>query len=227
VDKFSPGLTLALFSKWLAEPAPDWPAQTVQPGFVFFNQPGAEGFFSRELQEFLAVGEAPIVFTQGSTAVHNPGRFYEVSLEAARRLGRRAVLLGTDTVPGGGAEGVIALPYAPYSQIFPDAAVIVHQGGSGTTGEAMRACRPMLIVPYGWDQPDNAARIERLGVGLALPRHRYLPSTAAAALQRLLVEARFHERAVEIGEQVRAEDGLSGACDAIEASWLAEGAVKP
>ncbi len=217
-DKFSPGLVLALFSQWLAKPAPDWPEQTVQPGFLFSDKQSAGGFLSKELEDFLVAGEAPIVFTQGSTAVHNPGRFYEVSLEAARRLGRRAVLLGTDTVPGGAAEGVIALPYAPYSQVFPHAAVIVHQGGSGTTGEAMRAGRPMLIVPYGWDQPDNAARISRLGVGLALPRDRYSPSTAVAALQRLLCEAPFRTLAEEIGAQVRAEDGLAGACDAIDAA---------
>jgi len=57
---------------------------------------------------------------------------------------------------------ILTFPYAAYSQIFSYAAVNVHQGGSGTIGEAMRSGRPMLVVPYDWDQPDNAARIERL-----------------------------------------------------------------
>ncbi len=144
--------------------------------------------FSPEAVTFLTDGDAPIVFTQGSTAVHNPGNFYQVSVEAARRLNRRAVLLGGKEVPGTSSSQVITLPYAPYAQIFPRAVVNVHQGGSGTTGQALRAGRPMLIVPYGWDQPDNAARIERLGSGLHVPRTDYSPKTATAALERLLGE---------------------------------------
>lgn len=156
------------------------------------------------------------MFTQGSTAVHNPGDFYEVSIEAARRLGRRAVLLGAKTAPQAHGADVLVLPYAPYSQIFPHGAVNVHQGGSGTTGQALRAGRPMLVVPYGWDQPDNAMRIERLGTGLHLPRKRYSPETATSALERLLRESHFAERAREIGRQVQEEDGLALTCDAIE-----------
>jgi len=134
---------------------------------------------------------------------------------AARRVGRRAVLLGGTTNLEEDSDW-LALPYAPYSRIFPHAAVVVHQGGSGTVGEALRSRRPMLIVPYGWDQPDNAARIERLGVGLHIARTNYSVDTAAAALQSLLDDPQFSRRASEVGGQVAAEDGLTGACDAIE-----------
>src|SRR3984885_4069821 len=216
-DKYSLDLVLALFSRWLAQPQPDWPRQTLQPGFVYFDRQKAESAPSPELIEFLAAGDAPIVFTQGSTAVHNSGDFYEVSIEAAKRLGRRAVLLGAKTVPGAGSSRVLVLPYVPYSQIFPHGAVNVHQGGSGTTGQALRAGRPMLVVPYGWDQPDNAARIERLGTGLHVSRSNYSANTAIDALQRLLREPHFATRAAEIGAEMEQEDGLTIACDAIEA----------
>jgi rhamnosyltransferase subunit B len=214
-DKYSPNLVLALFSRWLAEPQPDWPPQTLQPGFVYFDGKDGGVGNAAELAAFLAAGDPPIVFTQGSTAVHNAGNFYEVSLEAARRLGRRAVLLGAKTVSEVHGTDVLVLPYAPYSQIFPHGAVNVHQGGSGTTGQALRAGRPMLVVPYGWDQPDNAARIERLGTGLHVSRNRYSVETAMSALQRLLGEAHFAARAKEIGAQMQDEDGLALACDAI------------
>jgi UDP:flavonoid glycosyltransferase YjiC (YdhE family) len=92
----------------------------------------------------------------------------------------------------------------------------VHQGGSGTTGQAMLAGKPMVFVPYGWDQPDNAARVERLGMGLHVPRTRYSARTAAHALDRLLNDDRFAKRAAEVGKRIKAEDGLTGACDAIE-----------
>jgi UDP:flavonoid glycosyltransferase YjiC (YdhE family) len=215
-DKYSPDLVLALFSRWLAQPQPDWPRQTIQPGFVYFDRQKAEDAPSTELTAFLASGDAPIVFTQGSTAVHNAGDFYGISLEAARRLGKRAVLLGARTDPPPHGTDVLVLPYAPYSQIFPHAAVNVHQGGSGTTGQALRAGKPMLVVPYGWDQPDNAARIERLGTGLHVSRKTYSAKTATRALQCLLSEPRFANWAREIGRQMHEEDGLAIACDSIE-----------
>jgi UDP:flavonoid glycosyltransferase YjiC (YdhE family) len=212
-DKFSPHLVLALFSSALAKPQPDWPAQTLQPGFVFYDE---QGRLSTEVADFLAAGEAPIVFTLGSAAVHNPGNFFEVSLAAARQLGRRALLLGSKSMQGMVAGGILAAPYAPYSQVFPQASAVVHQGGSGTTGQALRAGRPQLVVPYGWDQPDNGARIVRLGAGLSCARQNYTPQTAAHALSRLLHDARFAANAAEAGSQIRSEDGLGAACDAVE-----------
>jgi rhamnosyltransferase subunit B len=214
-DKFSPELVLALFSRSLAEAQPDWPRQTVQPGFVYFDRGGTEDY--PELEDFLATGDAPIVFTLGSTAVHNPGNFYEASVAAARKLGRRAVLLGAKPEVLVGWAEVLTLPYAPYSRIFPHAPAIVHQGGSGTAGQALRSGRPQLIVPYGWDQPDNGKRLERLGVGLFLERSNYSTETAASYLHRLLKEPRFATRAAEIGMLVQQEEALSAACDAIEA----------
>jgi len=214
-DKFSPDLVLALFSPWLAEPQPDWPPQTLQPGFVYFDRGGTEDI--AELESFLAVGDAPIVFTLGSTAVHNPGNFYEASLAAARRLRRRALLLGARREPSVGWAEVLTLPYAPYSQVFPHAAAIVHQGGSGTTGQALRSGRPQLVVPYGWDQPDNGKRLERLGVGLCLARADYSVETATAALSRLLTEPGFAVRAAEVVTQGKNEESLMAACGAVEA----------
>jgi rhamnosyltransferase subunit B len=216
-DKFSRYLVLALFSHWLAEPQPDWPPQTSQPGFVFFEDPTAGANLTSQLSDFLASGSEPIVFTQGSTAVHSPGDFYKVSAIAAKRLGRRAVLAGASGGLGIDSPDLLTLRYAPYSQLFPRAIVNVHQGGSGTTGEALRSGRPMLIVPYGWDQPDNAARVERLGAGLHVPRSEYTVETATAALKALLDTSRFPIRAAAVREQMAKEHGLAAACDAIEA----------
>ena len=107
--------------------------------------------------------------------------------------------------------------YAPYSQVFPRCAAIVHQGGVGTTGMAMLAGKPMLIVPYGWDQPDQAARIVRMGAGLTIGRKRYSAGRAARALKILIEEDAFTRRAGEMREAMQAEDGRTSACDAIEA----------
>jgi UDP:flavonoid glycosyltransferase YjiC (YdhE family) len=127
------------------------------------------------------------------------------------------VLLGTKDSLEVDSPDLLTLPYASYSQLFPRAIVNVHQGGSGTTGEALRSGRPMLIVPYGWDQPDNAVRVQRLGAGLHVPRSEYTVEAATTALRILLETPRFSVRAAEVGEQMAEEDGLASACDAIEA----------
>jgi len=215
-DKFAPQLVLALFARSLAAPQPDWPKQTVQPGFVFFDRPHGSEQGTPLIEDFLSAGEPPIVFTQGSTAVHHPGEFYAVSIEAARKLRRRALLIGADpeTLPAG--EDLLAARYAPYSKVFPHAAVIVHQGGSGTTGQAMQAGRPQLIVPFGWDQPDNAARIVRRGCALTMARSRYTAERAARTLEQLITDPRFELRARAIQNEMQAEEALSSACNAIE-----------
>lgn len=215
-DKFAPDLVLALFSHCLAQPQPDWPPQTQQPGFAFFDRPHAPDPAAERLTHFLAADEPPVVFTQGSTAVHHPGDFFTVSIQAAHHIGHRCIILGADPATVPTSRNVFAIPYAAYSEVFPRAAIVVHQGGSGTTGQAMQAGRPQLIVPFGWDQPDNAARMVRLGTALTLSRDNYTPSTAAHALERLLAEPHFLQHAASTQKQMQAEDGISSACNAIE-----------
>jgi UDP:flavonoid glycosyltransferase YjiC (YdhE family) len=130
------------------------------------------------------------------------------------------LLIGTSATWEKDTKDVLALPYIPYSHIFPKASVIIHQGGSGTTGEALRAGRPMLVVPYGWDQPDNAYRVERMGAGLHLPRSRYTVETATAALRRLLDNPRFTATSTELASHIQSENAVGSAYDAIESLLL-------
>ncbi|HZQ69367.1 MAG TPA: glycosyltransferase [Terriglobales bacterium] len=210
----SPHLALGLFSPILAAPQPDWPANAHATGFPFLSHNVGN---TPELQEFLDSGEAPIVFTLGSAAVGAAGDFYEQSAEAAKRLGRRAVLLvgrDPDNQPKKQLPpGVIAVQYAPHSAIFPRACVNVHQGGIGTTGEAMRAGHPTLVVHYGHDQPDNAARLVRMGMARSIPRERYNADIAVREIQNLLENRTYAERAAAIGAQVCNENGTARACD--------------
>jgi MGT family glycosyltransferase len=215
----SPHLVLALFSRVFAEPQPDWAANTLVTGFPFYDE--NEASLAPELARFLDEGEPPIVFTLGSSAIWDAGDFYIESIAAARKLGRRAVLLvGKDTLnqPSQSLpENSIAAEYAPYAQIFPRASVIVHQGGIGTTGQALRAGKPSLVMPFGSDQYDNGARIKRLGAGRTIMRKRYNAERAAAELKQLFDNPGYRQRAAELGRQMRNEDGVRTACDAIEA----------
>jgi UDP:flavonoid glycosyltransferase YjiC (YdhE family) len=209
---------LALFSKLFAGKQADWPRQTVVAGFPFFDQDG-QAELTPELTRFLDAGPPPIVFTLGSSAVRDAGPFYSHSAVAAELLGRRAVLLvGKDACnkPATLPDSVFACDYAPFSKLFPRAAAIVHQGGVGTTAQAMRSGRPMLVMPYAHDQPDNAERVTRLGIARTISRRRYNPSRAAAELRRLLDSPACSKRALEVGQQISQEDGVRVACDALE-----------
>ena len=213
--KFSPHLVLATFSPVLASPRPDWPATAVITGFPFYD--GQDRSLPPDLVKFLGAGEPPLVFTLGSSAVHDPGNFYSEGAEAARRLGRRAVLLtGRNSMPESLPEGVIRFGYIPFSELFPHAAAVVHQGGIGTTGQVLRAGRPMLVMPYNFDQPDNAARIARLGVGRVISRGSYSSARVAQHLRALLADPNYARTAADIGRQVRQEKGAEVAADAIE-----------
>jgi UDP:flavonoid glycosyltransferase YjiC (YdhE family) len=215
-DSHSPDLVLALFSKLLADRQPDWPPQTVITGFPVSSRAGGAGL-PPELARFLDRGPPPLVFTLGTAIGSDAGRFYETSLAAVQSLGYRAVFVGSGVREqlAAGSE-TITLDYAPYAELFPRAAVVVHHGGIGTTGLAMQSGRAMLVMPRAWDQPDNAGRAARLGVARVLPRHRYTASRVACELRRLLGEE-YRQRALVVRDQLRHEDGVRAACDAIEA----------
>jgi len=216
-ESYSPVMHLALFSKWLADKQRDWPAQTIVTGFPWFDADGEPGL-SEKLARFLDDGEPPLVFTLGTAVVADAGPFYHKSAAAAKRMGRRAVLLVKNPrillpeLP----EGVVAFDYAPFSLLFPRAAAIVHHGGIGTTGQAMRSGRPSLVMPCAWDQPDNAERATRLGIARTIARNRYEPRRVAAELRLLLEDPAYTQRAAEIATKVRQEDGVTAACDALE-----------
>jgi UDP:flavonoid glycosyltransferase YjiC (YdhE family) len=217
VDSHSPSLVLALFSEVLAAKQTDWVPQTLVTGFPFFDQNGEAGLPS-DLEGILVRGTPPIVFTVGFAAVTVAGRFFENSIAAAAALGRRAVFVGKriGAEPVALPEGVFLCEYAPFSLLFPRAVVVVHAGGIGSTGLAMWAGRPMLVVPFAHDQFDNAERLRRLGIARTIPGRRYTVSRAITELRHLLDDPSYPQRASEVGERLGQENGVRVACDALE-----------
>jgi len=218
----SPFLNLALFSRVLGEPQRDWPPHTEITGFPFYNEPVP---LSPELESFLDAGPAPVVFTLGSSAVWNPGSFYVESAQAVEQLGLRAVMLVgplPQNRPAVNPHRVVLVESASHEQLFPRASCIVHQGGVGTTGQALRAGKPMIVVPHAHDQPDNAYRVERLGISRTIFPAAYKAANVARALATLLQTPVAQGRAAIVGSTVRSEGGAALAADLI-AALLAPG----
>jgi rhamnosyltransferase subunit B len=214
----SPTLILALFSALFAQPQPDWPPQARVTGFAFYDGRN-EIETPPELTKFLDDGPPPIVFTLGSSAVWVARDFYRESIAAAKLLGRRAVLLIGDernqlqeSLP----PEMIAVNYAPFAALLARAGAMVHHGGVGTTSQGLRAGIPTLIVPFAFDQPDNAAHAARLGGSRTLPRSKYRAARVAKELDILLTKPEHASRARESGRLLRAENGAGVAADLLE-----------
>lgn len=224
--KHSPLLVIALFPEFFAPAQPDWPARTVQLGFPFFVQPVRPEIGAR-LAEFFAAGAPPIVFTFGSSVVHIAKNFYQSAVDAAQILGRRAILLlGKNAVPERLTGDVLALDYAPLGAVLPPAAAVVHQGGVGTCAEALRAGIPSLVIPFGFDQPDNAERLRRLGAAEILSRRQVSAQALAAKLRGLLDAPEKIVRSRQLAAKIQAERAPGEALDAIERAAVGETLVR-
>jgi rhamnosyltransferase subunit B len=218
--QFSPYGTLAMFSSLMAVAQRDWPAHTHITGFAMHDEGEPSGIARERLHAFLAAGPAPLVFTLGSSAIYDARDFYRDSVQIAQRLGRRALLL-TGDVPENARlpelpADILAVDYVPYSEVFAHAAAIVHQGGIGTLAQGLHAGRPMLVVPFSHDQPDNAERAQRLGVARTLRRARFSVQSACAQIEVLLSEQRYVDACRRVQQALRKEDGVGAACDRIE-----------
>ncbi|GIW87838.1 MAG: rhamnosyltransferase subunit B [Isosphaeraceae bacterium] len=214
----SPRRILALFPDWFAPAPPDWPAHLICAGFPLFDE-GRDGAsrLDPDLEQFLDEGQPPLVFTAGSANIHAHA-FFAAAAEACRMLGRRGLLLARlgDQIPRSLPPGVRHVAYAPFSRLLPRAAALVHHGGIGTTAQALAARLPQLVIPLAHDQPDNAARLERLGVGRTLTPERATAAAMARVLRRLLEDPALPARAAALADQIEPAQTLDRACCVIE-----------
>jgi rhamnosyltransferase subunit B len=217
-EAHSPLLNLQLYSEHFAPRPPDWTAEKQITGFCHYDPPDVA--LPPEIETFLGHGEQPVLFTLGSTAVQNPGSFFESAVEALKVLGLRGILLiGPEkNRPSRLPDTVLAIPYAPYGLLMHRVRAVVHQCGIGTISHALRAGVPSVACPFAFDQPNNARRLEALGVGEVVLPHQHNAQHIGQALQRLL-EGNASGRASKLGEMIRAEDGVAKACVILEKTF--------
>jgi rhamnosyltransferase subunit B len=202
-----PDLSMTLFPAWFGPPQPDWPHPLHCGDFALFD-PQPDAAFSPELQDFLAQGTAPLIFTPG-TANRQAETYFAHALAATSALGRRAIFLTPhqEQIPADLPKTVLWQSYLPLRRLLPHAAALIHHGGIGTTAEALHAGIPQLIVALAYDQFDNAYRVEALGVGLRLDKTRLTRSTLTAQLRKLVSDDKFAMR----GKQVKGQFKMNGA----------------
>lgn len=211
----APQKSLGLFPPWFAPPQPDWPPQVEPTGFIQFDGSDQTGL-SPALQTFLDEGEPPLAFTAG-TAMQHGAEFFQVSVAAAQTLNRRAILLTRHRkqLPPTLPPGIIAIEYAPFSELLSRVALLVHHGGIGTVAQTLAAGIPQLVHPLAHDQPDNARRLQRLGVGATILPSTYRPPKVVATLNQLLTDADVAQSCQKWAQKVDFAAALQTTCDRI------------
>lgn len=211
----SPDLVIGLFPEWYAAPQPDWPSQIRLAGFGRFD--GVRGELPEDVQTFCEDGPPPIAFTLGTGMTH-AADFFRTAVAACDALGARGLLLTKypDLIPTRLPPRVRHCTFAPFRQLLPRCGAVVHHGGVGTTAAALEAGCPQLILPLAWDQPDNAARVSELGVGLSLGSRRRSSEHLSDALSRLMTPA-VGDRCRAVASQAAGQNGLE-----LAATWVEE-----
>jgi UDP:flavonoid glycosyltransferase YjiC (YdhE family) len=211
----SPRCVIGLFPDWFGVPQPDWPAAARLTGFPLYDD-SEEVNLPDSLTRFLDGGAPPVLFTPG-TANQSAGPFFKTALDATQSLGRRALLLtrypGQLPVLPATAHHQ---PFVPLSHVLPRCAALVSHGGIGTLAQGLAAGVPQLTMPMGFDQPDNATRLERLGVARWLVPAKFDGERVASALAGLLDDNGTAARCRRWSEQIRTHDAIEETCDLLE-----------
>lgn len=212
----TPDLTLTLFPAWFGATQADWPRPLIEGSFPLYD-PHSEAPLSAATRAFLDQGPPPIVFTPGSGHAHARA-YFEAALDACARLGERALLLTRfdHQVPAPLPEGALWLPYVPLASLLPYVRALVHHGGIGTTAQALRAGTPQVVVPFAYDQFDNGARVQALGVGQVLPARRASGRRLAAALATLITSPSVRPEAAAVAARFAEAPAAGMLCAMVE-----------
>jgi sterol 3beta-glucosyltransferase len=195
----------------------DWPPTARAVGY-WLPDPVA-GWDDPALAAFIDGGTPPVYIGFGSNVDDDPVALGRLVSDAVHQAGVRAVVqAGQGLIESESSDGIYVTGPLPHSWLFPKMACVVHHGGSGTTGEAIRARRPQVIVPFTTDQPFWATRMRHLGVSPEpFSRKRLTVEHLAESIVRATTDPSITRAATEVGDRVLAEDGIAGAAEYLSA----------
>jgi UDP:flavonoid glycosyltransferase YjiC (YdhE family) len=212
----SPDAVLGLFPAWFAPPQPDWPPRCHLAGFPLHDLGDVRGL-PPDVEQFLAAGPRPVVFTAGS-AMRHAMEFFATALAACERLNLRAIFATGHPrqLPRTLPARVLAAGYVPFSRLLPHTAALVHHGGIGTLSHGLAAAVPQLVMPMAHDQPDNAQRLVALGVARRLYPKAFTVERVVGALQELLSDPVVRKNCAIVAARMRTENSAETVIPVLE-----------
>ena len=196
-----------------------WPDHVEVTGPMFFEVPHPE----IEMPE----GDGPLVLVAPSTAQDLESTLVLAALEALADEPVRVVATTNLMRKARQIEvpsNATVVDWVSYSQVMPEADLVISHGGHGTSVRALAEGVPILSCPAFGDMAENGARIMWAGAGLMLPRPLLGPRALRAAARRILREPRFAERAGELAAWNAANDGAKRGAEVVERHARARGA---
>jgi MGT family glycosyltransferase len=186
----------------------DFPAAALPPNFRYvgplLDQPSWAKPWSAP---WPARSGRPRVLIACSTGEQGQGELIQRVIDAMGRLDIDAVTTAGPTLDIAdfrAPPNVHLLPSAPHDAVMKEVSVVVSQGGHGTVNRALINGRPLLVLPLGRDQDDNAARVVARGAGLRLPAAA-TAAEIADAVHRLIQEPHFATAARRVGDAIQAD----------------------
>jgi MGT family glycosyltransferase len=155
--------------------------------------------------------DLPIVAVGFSTTFQGHIGILQRVVDAIGSLPVRGIVTLGDTILPDEVKApanVRLLHSAPHDALMRVASIVVTHGGHGTVSRALMAQKPMLVIPHGRDQNDNAARVTWRGAGLMLMPDAQTDAIREA-LNRLLTEQSFAADAQKLGGAIAAEAAQS------------------
>lgn len=207
--QYSGGLNLVAVSRHLLSDCSQWPPEHRVVGF-FEQSAAADWKPDEQLAAFVEGGEKPVVVSFGSMSGTDARETTRLVVNAIEQLGCRAIIqagwasLGEE-LP---SSNILRVGYVPHDWLFQRAACVVHHGGAGTTGSALRAGMPSVIVWHMLDQPYWGTVLSASGLGPKPIARNDVDSDSLAALIRSATgNAVFGDACRKIGGLMRNESG--------------------
>ena len=162
----------------------------------------------------------PLVSVGFSTTFQNHGGVLQNVIDALAPLPVRVLVTLGGSIQADAlraSENCVLVDSAPHSVVMSEAAFVVTHGGHGTVMRALLCRAPMLVIPHGRDQNDNAVRVTERGAGLSLAPGAPVEAIRSACT-RLLDDPSFRDAAKRLGDLVAAEAENSPVVADLEAS---------
>ncbi len=167
--------------------------------------------------------ERPVVYATLGTVFNQPRYelpFFPAVLDGLRNEPLDLVItVGPDVDPaslGHQPANVHVERYLPQSLLFPKCSVVVSHGGYGTILAAIEHGIPMIVVPFGADQPINARSVERRALGQVIDPDDLTAARLQSAVRSLLNEPEWRGNVQRVRDEARALPSISDAVEIVE-----------
>jgi UDP:flavonoid glycosyltransferase YjiC (YdhE family) len=168
-------------------------------------------------------GDGPVVLVAPSTAQDPSHVLLRAALEGLAREPVRVIATWNGREPEEplpAPANAVVVDWLSYSKTMPACDLVVMHGGHGTLMRALACGCPVVISPAGGDMAENAARVDRAGLGVRLPRRLCTPRGVRLAVQRAL--GRRRARVDAVARWIATHDARTRACEEIE-RWAIRG----